>query len=94
MGWVWSLIFGELVEIGIGLVFEFEFGVVVGEGVFRWGFGGFIRWILIEFMGELIEVMHDGEFWYFLGLLESFFLVVIVIEIETVLGFVGVEVSQ
>jgi hypothetical protein len=45
-------------------------------------------------MGELIEVVHDGEFGYFMGLLESFFFVVIVIEIETVLGLVGVEVSQ
>jgi hypothetical protein len=45
-------------------------------------------------MGELIEVMHDGEFGYLMGLLESFFFVVIVIEIETVLGVVGVEVSE
>jgi hypothetical protein len=37
--------FGELVEIGTGLVFEFEFGVVVGEGVLRWVFGGFLGWI-------------------------------------------------
>jgi hypothetical protein len=29
---------GELAEIGIGLVFEFEFGVVMGEGILRWSF--------------------------------------------------------
>jgi hypothetical protein len=66
----------------------------MGESVFRRDLGGFFRSIWVEFMGELIEVMHDGEFGYLMGLLESFFFVIIVIEIEAVLGVVGVEVSE
>jgi hypothetical protein len=37
--------------------------------------------------------MHDGEFLDFMGLVESFLFIIIVIEIEAVLGFVGVGVS-
>ena len=38
VGWVWMLIDVVGVEIWIGLVFEFEFGVVMGEGILRWSF--------------------------------------------------------
>ncbi len=68
-----------------GLIFLFEFGVVVSEGILGRGLGNLLGWWLVEFVAELIEVIHNGEFLDLVILLETLCLVVIVINVDTVL---------
>lgn len=78
-------VIGIFFEFLRGLFFLLELGIVVRKSIFSWGLGSLFWSRLVDFMTELIEVIHDGEFLDFVVLLKTFFFIVVVIDSDAVL---------